>query len=402
MTCIEGIDGYHKDAIINYQKTHGLSKPPQYLFEKTGEGIWTCAFCGTRNQKNAAECRLCSVGISQQKLCSKEAIEQVFSDWKLHLEQKAEERRIQLELEEKNRQEEEQRRKEEKERKALERQELAEIKRKKTRARFKKLAKVFFVLVVVSGVGLMVNNAVEKSRTYIVSFNSQGGSSVSPIEGVAHLTKITEPISPTRSGYLFEGWYNKDSGGNTEWDFNSNKVGSDLTLFAKWIKYDYEIGSIGPAGGLVFYDKGSNSNGWRFLEAAPYGWYDEGEDSEIQWGKYGTYVGGTLTEIGTGASNTEAIVAKLGAGNYAAKVCADYTTTVDGTVYDDWFLPSKDELSLMYQNLHRQGKGGFSSHRYWSSSELYSSSAWRRSFSNGSQGNDGKSNENYIRAVQAF
>lgn len=37
--------------------------------------------------------------------------------------------------------------------------------------------------------------------------------------------------------------------------------------------------------------------------------------------------------------------------------------------YDDWFLPSKDELGLMYQNLARDDMGGFDSYIYFSSSE---------------------------------
>ncbi|MHA1232832.1 MAG: hypothetical protein ACTSPQ_19565, partial [Candidatus Helarchaeota archaeon] len=60
----------------------------------------------------------------------------------------------------------------------------------------------------------------------------------------------------------------------------------------------------GPAGGYIFYDKGSYSDGWRYLEAAP----ASTEWTGKEWGSYGTFIGGTETGIGTGQSNTNTIV----------------------------------------------------------------------------------------------
>jgi hypothetical protein len=40
---------------------------------------------------------------------------------------------------------------------------------------------------------------------------------------------------------------------------------ASVTLYATWSV----IRATGPAGGLVFYDKGDYSDGWRYLEAAP-------------------------------------------------------------------------------------------------------------------------------------
>lgn len=182
-----------------------------------------------------------------------------------------------------------------------------------------------------------------------------------------------------------------------------------LWLFGWWAGWwagkNAVIGDIGPSGGYIFYDKGSYSNGWRYLEAAP----AVNEYTSIVWGGFGRTVGGTGIAIGTGKSNTERIVAKFGdvepyekRADYAAKLCADLVVTKDGVTYDDWFLPSKDELDLMYENLWR--KGSFAdSHRYWSSSELNDSTAYQRTFIRGeSMPFEIRYTECNVRPVRAF
>jgi hypothetical protein len=158
----------------------------------------------------------------------------------------------------------------------------------------------------------------------------------------------------------------------------------------------YKVGDIGPAGGRVFYDKGSFSNGWRYLEAAPV-------DMEFtaQWGAYGTSIDGTQTNIGSGKRNTQLIVEYLGRtgeSGRAAQLCD--SLNVDG--YDDWFLPSKDELNLMYRNLKQKGLGDFSSNWYWSSSQDSTNSSWVQNFSDGSQDYNPKNNTYSVRCVRAF
>jgi hypothetical protein len=118
----------------------------------------------------------------------------------------------------------------------------------------------------------------------------------------------------------------------------------------------YPIGGTGPAGGHIFYDKGSYSNGWRYLEAAP----ASTEWTDKEWGSFGILIGGTETGIGTGQSNTTIIVTWLN--NNSDDTLGDVTYKTDRAaylcdaltvgVYSDWFLPSKDELNLMYGNLH--------------------------------------------------
>ena len=165
----------------------------------------------------------------------------------------------------------------------------------------------------------------------------------------------------------------------------------------------YTVGNTGPAGGLIFYDKGIYSDGWRYLEAAP-----SDQSTGIQWyNGYYVLTGATGTAIGTGQSNTTAIVTIQGAGSYAAQLCNDLT--VGG--YSDWFLPSKDELDMMYEHLNCAGIGGFIGDWetytfgiYHSSSEQDLKSAWYQVFPNGFQNGGDKSiyHETRVRAVRAF
>jgi len=67
--------------------------------------------------------------------------------------------------------------------------------------------------------------------------------------------------------------------------------------------------------------------------------------------------------------------------NWAVRICDDLV--ING--YDDWFLPSRDELNYMYGNLHLKELGNFRNDWYWTSSVFYET--WPRTqainFSNG-------------------
>jgi len=163
-------------------------------------------------------------------------------------------------------------------------------------------------------------------------------------------------------------------------------------LFAQ---QQYKPGDTGPAGGIVFYDKGSTSDGWRYLEAAP-----AKTEFTTDWGWYETNVAGTGTEVGSGRRNTRLIVAALGTNESAARLCA----SLNVNDYADWFLPGIDELDLMYKNLYQKGLGGFTDGFYWSSTQDSSnySLALSRSFSDGKQYIGYKDYANNVRAVRAF
>jgi hypothetical protein len=157
----------------------------------------------------------------------------------------------------------------------------------------------------------------------------------------------------------------------------------------------YKIGDTGPAGGWIFYDKGSFSDGWRYLEAAP-----RDVDKETQWGPFGKSIGGTGTAVGSGRGNTQLILDALrreGETGRAAQLGAAF----EAGGFKDWFLPGKDELDLMYKNLKARGLGNFRD-RYWSSSETSNNFAWFQRFSDGYQGINYKNHTYSVRAVRAF
>ncbi len=162
----------------------------------------------------------------------------------------------------------------------------------------------------------------------------------------------------------------------------------------------YSVGGTGPAGGEIFYVNPNTGDEWTYLEAAL---QDITLTGKVRWGGAGTEIG-TGTDIGSGKTNTAAIVAALGNNggeNYAAKICSEHTVDHNGVVYDDWFLPSKDELYELYEQ--KNSVGSFASEYYWSSSEISSANAWGQGFADGVQNDYSKYHGVFnVRAVRAF
>lgn len=153
-------------------------------------------------------------------------------------------------------------------------------------------------------------------------------------------------------------------------------------------------------GGIVFWTDESGAHG---LVAAP----TDQSESIAWWNGEIRSANATGDGIGMGANNTILIMALETSGNtardFAAKLCADLSITdPEGKVYNDWYLPSKYELYLMYKNLHLEGVGGFSPGIYWSSSEDFTNYAWSQNFSDGNQQFLFKNNKNRVRAIREF
>ena len=147
-------------------------------------------------------------------------------------------------------------------------------------------------------------------------------------------------------------------------------------------------------GGIIAYILQSGDPG--YIAGQTHGFIAAPSDQStaIQWynGSY-TVTGATATVLGTGNANTIAIVTNQGEGSYAAKLCFD----LDLGGYSDWYLPSLNELNLLFNN--QAIIGGFNtSGLYWSSSEQEKFIAWVQ----GSGQSALKTLQCHVRAVRTF
>ena len=178
------------------------------------------------------------------------------------------------------------------------------------------------------------------------------------------------------------------------------------------------VGDRGPGGGIVFYVSaagfncgptfsatGSPTNGkCHYLEAAANTWNGGISDPRISWATdwqtdadgdpvFTPVVGANSTQIGSGYKNSLAIgLAEYGnvALSSAAVAARSYTSLVSGVTYSDWYLPSTDELNVLYGQRTILGTSVGSLVLYWSSSEGYASNGdywppWGQYFNNGSR-----------------
>lgn len=164
----------------------------------------------------------------------------------------------------------------------------------------------------------------------------------------------------------------------------------------------YAPGDTGPAGGYIFYENPNYAaDGWRYLEAAP---FDQSEGAT--WGCFRRSVAGARgTAIGTGKQNTLDMLAGCNEPGTAAYLCANLS--VNGV--RGWFLPSRDELALMYRNLKAAGIGDFrdggvaDNFTYWASSQQTADMAAHIDFADlGRQHGDDKDFPRRVRAIRSI
>ena len=86
------------------------------------------------------------------------------------------------------------------------------------------------------------NDVTPAPVAYKMTFDSNGGSAVTPVTDIAEGATVTEPIAPSKTGYTFDGWYEQSDFSETAWDFATDKMpAKDVTLYAKWTVNSYTV-----------------------------------------------------------------------------------------------------------------------------------------------------------------
>lgn len=96
------------------------------------------------------------------------------------------------------------------------------------------------------------------TTAHTVTFNLNYAGAPAPTTAeVNNGGKVTKPADPTRTGHTFGGWY-EEAACTTAWNFDTNTVTGNITLYAKWtpVKKNYTI-TLNPAGGTLPADQPS-------------------------------------------------------------------------------------------------------------------------------------------------
>ena len=240
------------------------------------------------------------------------------------------------------------------------------------------------MLVAMAAVSLFVScrNTPAVRNQFTVTFDYNGGvynEKSRDTETVESGKTVSEPVfSPVKNKYTkFDGWKKKDG---SAFDFENEKITSDITLYAGY-KELYEVGGRGEKNGWIIYDVdadntsdgGAGNDGlksdtckYRFLEtgSSDFSTVVDGTNTyELHWGTTSDEIA-TSTTLGSGAANTKLMAESTTLNSFARDV---YGKVGEGGA-SDWFIPSKAELSLMYDVIGKKTEAGFKKGYYWSSS----------------------------------
>jgi uncharacterized repeat protein (TIGR02543 family) len=249
-----------------------------------------------------------------------------------------------------------------------------------------------------------------------IATDTQGGSAINNAFTTTGGIISSSPGTPTRSGYTFNGWFTASSGGSAlSFPYTHNQT-ANFTLYAQWTCASggtCVVGDTGPGGGIIFYVHpvgtfacGANLElSCKYLEAAPTTGTNAWVDENYLWSGNTTVAIGASASgvvIGTGYSNTLAIVGQSGGGNTSDRAATVTRAYRGPNGLSDWFLPSRDEVYQLHLNSARVSLGN-AFDDFWTSTESDSHHAlitWNHG--DGSFYGNAKDTPNAVRPIRAF
>lgn len=240
------------------------------------------------------------------------------------------------------------------------------------------------------------------------NFNNQdytGTWTILYVNSEAHINLSLENNNPVGQDWRFDtkfqyenGYLKLDKAGTT---YYLEKKCSSTTI--------YNVGDTGPAGGIIAHKKSSFSNGWQYIEVA------SNDLNPAEWGCISTSVAtANNNNVGKGFLNSaQNMNYHTGLNNYFLNpsVCSSLNNGTLGVKNSllliqnnkiDWFLPSNEELLLLYNSLHLQGLGSFTNANYWSSTQVNITDAKTINFTTGTEENKPKNTTCKVRAIRYF
>ena len=117
----------------------------------------------------------------------------------------------------------------------------------------KKILLVLFAAVAVMAVTFTSCKKDEEKKvpTFTVSFNSKSGTPTPPQQTVKEGAKVTKPADPTRANYAFAGWAKADNATSALWNFDTETVSADMTLYARWATITHTVTFDSDGGSAV-------------------------------------------------------------------------------------------------------------------------------------------------------
>lgn len=237
------------------------------------------------------------------------------------------------------------------------------------------------------GSNVYFDNMSTKGMAYIitfpVTFNSTGGSSVAQRAVVSGNT-LSQPTPPTKADNVFVGWY-KEPGLLNLWNFTTDRVTADTTLYAKWQSSWYAGVSGVMLGKFVYYQDLTSDYAWGPTQVCGAG----------NTSAYPCQVGLDATFPTYAALKSPQTYPAMNFGLYPAQnACSD----VGGR------LPTMQELFAIYDEMASYGNNFQTSVSqttlYWSSVQYSNLYAYNVQFMNRAQGNINKGAKLPVRCVK--